>query len=95
MSTEVPAVVGGAELCHDGAAPAARRPPKRSPGMLQAHEAVRIAHTLIGKYGGGALLLARARAARALEIGDDLALDAWQAVIEATQRLLRRRPSGV
>ena len=94
MSTEALAEFRAAELRHDGAAPAARPQLKRSPGMLQAHEAVRIAHTLIGKYGGGALLLARARAARALEIGDDLALDAWQTVIEATRRLLRRR-SGI
>ena len=93
MSTEALREARVVELRHDGAARTATRLPKRSTGMLQAQEAARIAHTLTAKYGGGALLLARARAARALEIGDELALDAWQSVIEATQRLLRR-PSG-
>lgn len=61
----------------------------RYPPMLQAQEATRIAHTLTEKYGRDALPLARDRAARAAEVGDDLALDAWRSVIEATKALLR------
>ncbi len=64
---------------------------RRLPGtaLLAGAEAARIARDLTEKYGCDALAFARGRAARAIEIGDDLALEAWQAVIEATQRLLR------
>jgi len=58
--------------------------------MLPALEAAQIARTLTEKYGQDALSFARSRAARAIEIGDELALGAWQSVIEATQSLLRR-----
>jgi hypothetical protein len=62
--------------------------------MLPALEAAQIARTLTEKYGQDALSFARGRAARAVEIGDELALAAWQSVIEATQSLLRR-PTGL
>ncbi|HZB91968.1 MAG TPA: hypothetical protein VE397_11030 [Stellaceae bacterium] len=57
--------------------------------LLEAPDAAQIARQLTEKYGVDALALAEARAERASEIGDMLALEAWQAVIAATQRLLR------
>lgn len=57
--------------------------------MLEAREARRMATALVGKYGAEALDLARARAARAVEVGDDLAHAAWRAVIAAAETLLR------
>jgi hypothetical protein len=52
-------------------------------------DAVQIARQLTEKYGVDALAFARDRAARAIEIGDDVALGCWRSVIEATQTLLR------
>jgi hypothetical protein len=57
--------------------------------MLEAPNAAQIARTLTEKYGPAAIAFARERAARAVEVGDDLAADAWQSVIEATRTLLR------
>lgn len=62
--------------------------PGRSRGMLEAREAAEIARVLTEKYGADALAFARDRAKRAVEVGDELALDAWRTVIAATQRLL-------
>lgn len=62
------------------------RPSSRS--LLSLPDAVQMARNLTRKYGPDALTLARARAARAIEVGDDAALAAWQSVIEATHRLL-------
>jgi hypothetical protein len=62
---------------------------RRSSSMLQAPDAIQIAHTLTEKYGAAALAFARERAARAIEVGDDIAANAWESVIEATRTLLR------
>ncbi len=64
--------------------------PERSPSVLEAPDAVQIARNLTEKYGPAAIAFARERAARAVEVGDDLAADAWQSVIEATRTLLRQ-----
>jgi hypothetical protein len=61
----------------------------RAPRLGYPPEAGDIARTLVDKYGAGALALARQRAARAVEIRDELALEAWRRVIEATKRLLQ------
>jgi hypothetical protein len=61
----------------------------RSPPIRQAPDAAEIARTLTDKYGVAALSFARGRAARAVEVGDELALEAWRSVIEATKALLR------
>ncbi len=66
------------------------RVPKRSSLVLEAPDAAQIARNLTEKYGPAAIAFAGARAARAVEVGDDLAADAWQAVIEATRTLLRQ-----
>jgi hypothetical protein len=63
---------------------------RRSSPMLEAPDAIQIAHTLTEKYGAAAIAFARDRAARAVEVGDDIAADAWQSVIEAARTLLRR-----
>ncbi len=63
---------------------------ERSPSGMEAPDAYQIARNLTEKYGPAALSFARERAARAVEVGDDLALDAWESVIEATQSLLRQ-----
>jgi hypothetical protein len=68
---------------------AALRALERSPVMLEALDAARIARGLTEKYGADALAFAEDRARRAVEIGDDVALDAWRAVIAATEALLR------
>lgn len=60
----------------------------RSPVMLDASEAASIAQALIDKYGAEALAFGEGRAGRAQEIGDDLALAAWGAVIAETRLLL-------
>ena len=62
----------------------------RSRHMTDFPDAAQIARQLTEKYGFDALAFARDRAARAMEIGDDLALDCWRSVIEATQSLLRQ-----
>ncbi len=66
------------------------RLPERSPCGMEAPDAHQIARNLTEKYGPAALSFARERAARAIEVGDDLALDAWESVIEATRSLLRQ-----
>ncbi|HEX6839993.1 MAG TPA: hypothetical protein VF113_00640 [Stellaceae bacterium] len=63
---------------------------RRSSAMLEAPDAIQIAHTLIEKYGATAIAFARDRAARALEVGDDIAADSWESVIDATRTLLRQ-----
>ncbi len=70
--------------------PEALAPLERSSIMLEASDAARIARGLTEKYGVDALSFAQDRAQRAVEVGDDLALDAWRAVIAATRALLRR-----
>ena len=76
---------------HDGGASVQLlRVPKRSSPMLEAPDAAQIARNLTEKYGPAAIAFARERAARAVEVGDDLAADAWQSVIEATRTLLRQ-----
>ncbi len=61
--------------------------------LLEDDEAERIAGDLAEKYGEDAIPYVRARADRAQEVGDELAYGAWQAVLDATQSLLSRRPS--
>jgi hypothetical protein len=56
---------------------------------LGADDAAQIARALTEKYGADALAFARDRAARAIEVGDDLAVEAWRLVIQATHALLR------
>jgi hypothetical protein len=53
-------------------------------------EARRIAEDLIGKYGVDAIDHVLARAARAVDIGDDIAQAIWRRVLAATSELLRR-----
>lgn len=67
-----------------GAAPSA---------LLGADEASRIALDLTERHGRGALDLARTRAARTIEIGDDLAYGAWQAIISEIRGILGPRPA--
>lgn len=62
---------------------------ERSSVMLDAPDAARIARGLTEKYGPDALAFANERMRRAVEVGDELALDAWRAVIAATEALLR------
>ena len=66
------------------------RAPKRSSPVLEAPDAAQIARHLTEKYGPAAIDFAHERAARAIEVGDDFAADAWQSVIEATQTLLQQ-----
>jgi hypothetical protein len=63
---------------------------ERCSGMLEAEEAAEYARVLTEKYGADALAFAHHRAQRAIEVGDELALAAWRAVIAATQGLLRQ-----
>lgn len=72
-----------------GAAVQLLRVARRSSSVLEAPNATQIARNLTEKYGPAAIAFARERAARAVEVGDDLAADAWQSVIEATRTLLR------
>lgn len=62
----------------------------RAPALRSLPDATEIARTLIDKYGAGAISFARERAARAIEIEDELALEAWRSVIAAAKRLLHR-----
>jgi hypothetical protein len=75
-------------LRQDAAAGTQSRAADRSPSMLGAQEAAEFARVLTEKYGADALAYAHARAQRAVEVGDALALDAWREVIVATHRLL-------
>ncbi len=61
---------------------------ERSSPMFEGPDPLQMARALTEKYGPDALAFARERAARARAVGDDIALDAWRLVIEATQRLL-------
>jgi hypothetical protein len=61
----------------------------RAPRLRALPDATEIARTLIDKYGAGAISFARERAARAVEVEDELALAAWRSVIAAAKRLLR------
>jgi hypothetical protein len=81
---------GGRERRKSDSPREALLPLERSSTMLEASDAARIARGLTEKYGVDALSFAQDRAQRAIEVGDDLALDAWRAVIKATQALLRR-----
>ncbi len=69
------------------------RPAARQASLLEADEASRIAHDLTERYGRGALEFARSRAARTVEIGDDLAYGAWQAIITAVHKSLGPIPA--
>jgi hypothetical protein len=90
MSTDPPGVTALARRAEGwGQVRILRAPPLRHPP-----DATEIARTLVDKYGAGALPHARERAARAIEVRDELALEAWRSVIEATKRLLRR-PMGL
>jgi hypothetical protein len=57
--------------------------------VLGLEDAAQFARTLTEKYGADALAFARERAARAIDVGDELAFEAWRLVIQATQNLLR------
>jgi hypothetical protein len=60
--------------------------------VLEFDEAERIAGELMEKYGDDALDFVRSRAERARSVGDDLAYEAWRAVMAATRALLAQRP---
>lgn len=60
--------------------------------FLDDEETARIAENLAAKYGRSAVDFAGARAQRAREVDDELALAAWQAVRDATSELLSRSP---
>jgi hypothetical protein len=62
----------------------------RPKAALAADDVTRIARALAEKYGPDALAFAADRARIAGEVGDELALDAWRDVIDATRALLRR-----
>lgn len=61
--------------------------------QLGREETLRIARDLAAKYGHDAIAFIEARAARAGEIGDELAYDSWQSVLAAAQELLARSPA--
>ncbi len=90
MSTERDSLEASGPLEDELARMQLCRSPRRSPSAMEAPDAYQIAGNLTRKYGPAALAFARDRAARAVEVGDDLALDAWESVIEATRILLRR-----
>ncbi|HUJ99506.1 MAG TPA: hypothetical protein VLV85_14755 [Stellaceae bacterium] len=58
--------------------------------MLEPSDAAQIAQQIIEKYGVDALAFAQGRALSAREVGDELALEAWHAVIAAVQSMLQR-----
>jgi hypothetical protein len=64
-----------------------RKHPRR---LLEPADAAQIAQQIIEKYGVDALAFAQGRARSAREVGDELALEAWHAVIAAVQSSLRR-----
>jgi len=82
------------QLRHDAAAGMEAGVAARSSRMLPAREAAEFARILTEKYGADALAFARDRAQRAVEVGDELAVDAWREVIAATQSLLQRTASA-
>ncbi|HUC66363.1 MAG TPA: hypothetical protein VMA53_13080 [Stellaceae bacterium] len=57
--------------------------------MLEPSDAAQIAQQIIEKYGVDALAFAQSRVLSAREVGDELALEAWHAVIAAMQSLLQ------
>jgi len=61
--------------------------------LIEAEEAARIAHDLAAKYGHDAIAFIHARAARASEVGDELAYGSWQTVLAAAQDLFARSPA--
>jgi hypothetical protein len=76
-------------LLRHGAAGLAETPAvERSSRMFEGPDPLQMAGALIEKYGPDALVFARERAARAHAVGDEIALDAWRLVIDATERLL-------
>jgi hypothetical protein len=80
----------GGPLRHDDAVASDGREVDGSSSMLNAQQAAEFARVLIEKYGADALTYAHDRAQRAVDVGDELALDAWHDVIAATQGLLQR-----
>jgi hypothetical protein len=78
----------GRRLRHGAAGLAETPAVERSYPMFEGPDPLQMARALTEKYGRDALAFARERSARALAVGDDIALDAWRLVIEATQRLL-------
>jgi hypothetical protein len=60
--------------------------------VLEFDEAERIAGELVDKYGDDALDFVRSRAERARSVGDDLAYEAWRAVMAATRALRAQKP---
>jgi hypothetical protein len=60
--------------------------------VLEFDEAERIAGELTEKYGDDALDFVRSRAERARSVGDDLAYEAWRAVMAATRALRAQKP---
>jgi hypothetical protein len=89
MSIEQDISISSLGRQESGAAVQLLRVARRSPAVLEAPDATQIARNLTEKYGPAAIAFARERAARAVEVGDELAADAWQSVIEATRTLLR------
>jgi hypothetical protein len=85
---------GSGHLRHDAAAGMEAGVAERSLPMLPAREAAKFARVLIEKYGADALAFAGDRAQRAVDVGDELAVDAWREVIAAAQRLLQRPASA-
>jgi hypothetical protein len=81
-------------LRHDDAAGKEARVADRSSPMLDAQQAAEFARVLIEKYGADALAYAHDRAQRAVDVGDELALDAWHDVIAAARSLLQRMASA-
>jgi hypothetical protein len=75
-------------LRHGAAGSAETAAVDRSSSMFEGPDPLQMAQALTAKYGRDALAFARERAARALDVGDDIAYDTWRLVIEATQRLL-------
>jgi len=67
------------------AAPSRKRPRQ----LLEPSDAAQIAQQIIEKYGVDALAFAQSRVLSAREVGDELALEAWHAVIAAMQSLLQ------
>ncbi len=60
--------------------------------LLDDEEAERLAGELAIKYGREAVDYVHSRAERALSVGDELAYEAWQRVLEATRELIERKP---
>lgn len=84
MSTENP-TEGERAAGSANAAPSRKRPRQ----LLEPSDAAQIAQQIIEKYGVDALAFAQSRVLSAREVGDELALEAWHAVIAAMQSLLQ------